>query len=82
MQWRSESPAVAGIASDGTQLQPYSNGTTKVVFTAGDKTVSVPAVMVTGVTVVGSVSIDKYTEGQEISLEHGQDHDADGYRGA
>lgn len=71
VQWESESPAVAGIASDGTQLQPYSNGTTNIVFTAGDKTVTFP-VMVTGVTVVGSVSIDKYTEGQEISLEQGK----------
>ena len=71
VQWKSESPAVAGIASDGTQLQPYSNGTTNIVFTAGDKTVTFP-VMVTGVTVVGSVIIDKYTEGQEISLEQGK----------
>lgn len=71
VQWKSESPAVAGIASDGTQLQPYSNGTTNIVFTAGDKTVTFP-VMVTGVTVVGSVNIDKYTEGQEISLEQGK----------
>lgn len=71
VRWKSESPAVAGIASDGTQLQPYSNGTTNIVFTAGDKTVTFP-VMVTGVTVVGSVSIDKYTEGQEISLEQGK----------
>lgn len=71
VQWKSESPAVAGIAGDGTQLQPYSNGTTNIVFTAGDKTVTFP-VMVTGVTVVGSVSIDKYTEGQEISLEQGK----------
>lgn len=71
VQWKSESPAVAGIASDGTQLQPYSNGTTNIVFTAGDKTVTFP-VMVTGVTVVGSVSIGKYTEGQEISLEQGK----------
>lgn len=71
VQWKSESPAVAGIASDGTQLQPYSNGTTNIVFTAGDKTVTFP-VTVSGVTVVGSVSIDKYTEGQEISLEQGE----------
>lgn len=71
VQWKSESPAVAGIASDGTQLQPYSNGTTNIVFTAGDKTVTFP-VTVSGVTVVGSVSIDKYTEGQEISLEQGK----------
>lgn len=71
VQWKSESPAVAGIASDGTQLQPYSNGTTNIVFTAGDKTVTFP-VTVSGVTVVGSVNIDKYTEGQEISLEQGK----------
>lgn len=71
VQWKSESPAVAGIASDGTQLQPYSNGTTNIVFTAGDKTVTFP-VTVSGVTVVGSVSIDKYNEGQEISLEQGK----------
>lgn len=71
VQWKSESPAVAGIASDGTQLQPYSNGTTNIVFTAGDKTVTFP-VMVTGVTVVGSVSIGNYTEGQKISLEQGK----------
>lgn len=71
VQWKSESPAVAGIASDGMQLQPYSNGTTNIVFTAGDKTVTFP-VTVSGVTVVGSVSIDKYTEGQEISLEQGK----------
>lgn len=71
VQWKSESPAVAGIASDGTQLQPYSNGTTNIVFTAGDKTVTFP-VTVSGVTVVGSVSIDKYTEGQENSLEQGK----------
>lgn len=71
VQWKSESPAVAGIASDGTQLQPYSNGTTNIVFTAGDKTVTFP-VTVSGVTVVGSVRIDKYTEGQVISLEQGK----------
>ena len=71
VQWKSESPAVAGIASDGTQLQPYSNGTTNIVFTAGDKTVMFP-VTVSGVTVVGLVSIDKYTEGQKISLEQGK----------
>lgn len=71
VQWKSESPAVAGIASDGAQLQPYSDGTTNIVFTAGDKTVTFP-VTVSGVTVVGSVSIDKYTEGQEISLEQGK----------
>ena len=71
VQWKSESPAVAGIASDGTQLQPYSNGTTNIVFTAGDKTVTFP-VMVTGVTVVGSVSIGNYIEGQKISLEQGK----------
>lgn len=71
VQWKSESPAVAGIASDGTQLQPYSDGTTNIVFTAGDKTLRFP-VTVNGVTVVGSVSIDKYTEGQEISLEQGK----------
>lgn len=71
VQWKSESPAVAGIASDGAQLQPYSDGTTNIVFTAGDKTVTFP-VTVSGVTVVGSVSIDKYTEGQGISLEQGK----------
>lgn len=71
VQWKSESPAVAGIASDGTQLQPYSNGTTNIVFTAGDKTVTFP-VTVNGVTVESAVSIDRYTEGQEISLEQGK----------
>lgn len=71
VQWKSESPAVAGIASDGTQLQPYSNGTTNIVFTAGDKTVTFP-VTVNGVTVESAVSIDKYTEGQKISLEQGK----------
>lgn len=70
VQWKSEKPAVAGIASDGTQLQlqPYSNGTTKIMFTAGDKTLTFP-VTVNGVTVESSISIDDYTEGQEISLE-------------
>lgn len=71
VQWKSESPAVAGIASDGTQLQPYSDGTTNIVFTAGDKTLRFP-VTVNGVTVEGSVSIGNYTEGQEISLEQGK----------
>lgn len=71
VQWKSESPAVAGIASDGTQLQPYSNGTTNIVFTAGDKTLRFP-VTVNGVTVESAVSIDKYTEGQKISLEQGK----------
>lgn len=71
VQWKSESPAVAGIASDGTQLQPYSNGTTNIVFTAGDKTLRFP-VTVNGVTVESAVSIDRYTEGQEISLEQGK----------
>ena len=71
VQWKSESPAVAGIASDGTQLQPYSSGTTNIVFTAGDKTVTFP-VTVSGVTVESSISIDGYTEGREISLEQGE----------
>ena len=71
VQWKSESPAVAGIASDGTQLQPYSSGTTNIVFTAGDKTVTFP-VTVSGVTVESSISIDGHTEGQEISLEQGE----------
>ena len=71
VQWKSESPAVAGIASDGTQLQPYSSGTTNIVFTAGDKTVTFP-VTVSGVTVESSVRIDNYTEGQGISLEQGK----------
>lgn len=71
VQWKSESPAVAGIASDGTQLQPYSDGITNIVFTAGDKTLRFP-VTVNGVTVEGSVNIGNYTEGQEISLEQGK----------
>ncbi|WP_281775044.1 SpaA isopeptide-forming pilin-related protein, partial [Bifidobacterium ruminantium] len=71
VQWKSESPAVAGIANDGMQLQPYSDGTTNIVFTAGDKTLRFP-VTVNGVTVESAVSIDKYTEGQEISLEQGK----------
>lgn len=73
VQWKSEKPAVAGIASDGTQLQlqPYSNGTTNIVFTAGDKTLRFP-VTVKGVTVESSISIEGYTEGQEISLEQGK----------
>lgn len=71
VQWKSESPAVAGIASDGTQLQPYSDGITNIVFTAGDKTLRF-SVTVNGVTVEGSVSIGNYTEGQEISLEQGK----------
>lgn len=71
VQWKSESPAVAGIAGDGTQLQPYSDGITNIVFTAGDKTLRFP-VTVNGVTVEGSVSIGNYTEGQKISLEQGK----------
>lgn len=71
VQWKSESPAVAGIASDGTQLQPYSDGTTNIVFTAGDKTLTFP-VAVNGVTVESRISIEGYTEGQEISLEQGK----------
>lgn len=71
VQWKSESPAVAGIASDGTQLQPYSDGTTNIVFTAGDKTLTFP-VEVNGVTVESRISIEGYTEGQEISLEQGK----------
>lgn len=71
VQWKSESPAVAGIASDGTQLQPYSDGITNIVFTAGDKTLRFP-VTVNGVTVEGSVNIGNYTEGQKISLEQGK----------
>ncbi|KFI99381.1 FimB fimbrial subunit-like protein [Bifidobacterium porcinum] len=68
VQWKSEKPAVAGIASDGKQLQPYSDGTTKIMFTAGDKTLTFP-VTVNGVTVESSISIDDHAEGQEISLE-------------
>lgn len=71
VQWRSEDPAIATIANNGTQLQPNSDGFTNIVFTTGDKTVTFP-VRVTGVTVVGSVSIGNYTEGQEISLEQGK----------
>ncbi len=71
VQWRSENPAIAAIASDGTQLQPNSSGFTNIVFTAGDKTVTFP-VTVSGVTVESSVSIGNYTEGQKISLEQGK----------
>lgn len=71
VQWRSEDPAIATIANNGTQLQPNSSGFTNIVFTAGDKTVTFP-VTVSGVTVESSVSIDNYTEGQKISLEQGK----------
>lgn len=71
VQWRSEDPAIATIANNGTQLQPYSSGTTNIVFAAGDKTVTFP-VTVSGVTVESSISIDDYTEGQKISLEQGK----------
>lgn len=71
VQWRSEDPAIATIANNGTQLQPNSSGFTNIVFTAGDKTVTFP-VTVSGVTVESSVSIGNYTEGQEISLEQGK----------
>lgn len=71
VQWRSEDPAIATIANNGTQLQPNSSGFTNIVFTAGDKTVTFP-VTVSGVTVESSISIDDYTEGQEISLEQGK----------
>lgn len=52
-------------------MQPYSDGITNIVFTAGDKTLRFP-VTVNGVTVESAVSIDKYTEGQKISLEQGK----------
>ena len=71
VQWRSEDPAIATIANNGTQLQPNSSVFTNIVFTAGDKTVTFP-VTVSGVTVESSVSIGNYTEGQKISLEQGQ----------
>ncbi len=71
VQWRSEDPAIAAIANNGTQLQPNSSGFTNIVFTAGDKTVTFP-VTVSGVTVESSVSIGNYTEGQKISLEQGK----------
>lgn len=71
VQWRSEDPAIATIANNGTQLQPNSSGFTNIVFTAGDKTVTFP-VTVSGVTVESSVSIGNYIEGQKISLEQGK----------
>lgn len=71
VQWRSEDPAIATIANNGTQLQPNSSGFTNIVFTAGDKTVTFP-VTVSGVTVESSVSIGNYPEGQKISLEQGK----------
>lgn len=71
VQWRSEDPAIATIANNGTQLQPNSSGFTNIVFTAGDKTVTFP-VTVSGVTVESSVSIGNYTEGQKTSLEQGK----------
>ena len=71
VQWRSEDPAIATIANNGTQLQPNSSGFTNIVFTAGDKTVTFP-VTVSGVTVESYVSIGNYTEGQKISLEQGK----------
>lgn len=71
VQWRSEDPAIATIANNGTQLQPNSSGFTNIVFTAGDKTVTFP-VTVSGVTVEIPVRIGNYTEGQKISLEQGK----------
>lgn len=72
LTWLSNDSTVASVDQNGT-VTPTGNGTTTITVKSADGKVTASfTVEVSGVTVEASVSINGYTNGQEISLEKGE----------
>lgn len=72
LTWSSDNATVASVDQNGT-VTPTGNGNTTITVKSADGKVTASfTVNVSGVTVETSVSINGYTNGQEISLEKGE----------
>ena len=72
LTWSSADSAVAAVSENGL-VTPTGNGNTTITVKSADGKVTASfTVEVSGVTVETSVSINGYTNGQEISLEKGK----------
>lgn len=72
LTWSSADSAVAAVSENGL-VTPTGNGDTTITVKSADGNVTASfTVNVSGVTVKTSVSINGYTDGQEISLEKGK----------
>ena len=72
LTWSSADSAVAAVSENGL-VTPTGNGDTTITVKSADGNVTASfTVNVSGVTVETSVSINGYTDGQEISLEKGK----------
>lgn len=72
LTWSSADSAVAAVSENGL-VTPTGNGNTTITVESADGKVTASfTVNVSGVTVETSVSINDYTDGQEISLEKGK----------
>lgn len=72
LTWSSADSAVAAVSENGL-VTPTGNGNTTITVKSADGKVTASfTVNVSGVTVETSVSINGYTNGQEISLEKGE----------
>lgn len=72
LTWSSADSAVAAVSENGL-VTPTGNGNTTITVESADGKVTASfTVEVSGVTVETSVSINGYTDGQEISLEKGK----------
>ena len=72
LTWLSADSAVAAVSENGL-VTPTGNGNTTITVKSADGKVTASfTVEVSGVTVETSVSINGYTDGQEISLEKGK----------
>lgn len=72
LTWSSNNATVASVDQNGT-VTPTGNGNTTITVKSADGKVTASfTVNVSGVTVATSVSINGYTDGQEINLEKGK----------
>lgn len=72
LTWSSDDATVASVSQDGT-VTPTGNGNTTITVKSADGKVSASfAVAVSGVTVVTSIAIAGYADGDAISLEKGK----------
>lgn len=72
LTWSSDNATVVSVDQNGT-VTPTGNGNTTITVKSADGKVTASfTVNVSGVTVETSVSINGYTNGQEISLEKGE----------
>lgn len=72
LTWSSADSAVAAVSENGL-VTPTGNGSTTITVKAANGEVNASlSVTVSGVTIVTSVSIDNYTDGNVVSLEKGK----------